>query len=202
MRQLIMPPQRPPQRATFTITYMRMWDYASRNGTNTQLLLRHQPESAWLLLASEKAVNKFNLQPMALLSPSHWAGLDPAQMGLGPVHATHALLKKHKLKFDDIDYWELNEAFAGQVLACLAAFADANYCKQELHARQAWGEIPLEKLNIHGGAVACGHPVGMTGARIVLHMVHILKQQNAQRGIATLCIGGGQGGAMMVEDVS
>ena len=158
--------------------------------------------AAWLLLASEKAVNKFNLQPLAVLSPSYWAGLDPSEMGLGPVHATHALLKKHKLKLDDIDYWELNEAFAGQVLACLAALADADYCKQMLHTRQAWGEISLDKLNIHGGAVACGHPVGMTGARIVLHMIHILRQQNAQRGIATLCIGGGQGGAMMVEAIS
>jgi len=157
--------------------------------------------AAWLMLASEKAVKKYQLQPIAILSPAYWAGLDPSQMGLGPVHATDALLKKHKLKIDDIDYWELNEAFAGQVLACLAAFADADYCKQMLSTRQAWGDIPLEKLNIHGGAVACGHPVGMTGARIVLHMIHALKQKHAQRGVATLCIGGGQGGAMMVEAV-
>ena len=157
--------------------------------------------ACWLLLASERAVEKYQLEPMATLTPSHWAGLDPSEMGLGPVHATHALLKKHKLALDDIDWWELNEAFAGQVLACLAAFSDADYCKQMLAAKKAWGEIPLEKLNIHGGAVACGHPVGMTGARIVLHMIHTLKQNNAHRGVATLCIGGGQGGAMMVEAV-
>ena len=155
--------------------------------------------AAWLLLASERAVKKYQLEPIAKLSPCHWAGLDPSEMGLGPVHATHALFKKHKLNIEDIDYWELNEAFAGQVLACLAAFSDEDYCKQMLGTKKAWGEIALEKLNIHGGAVACGHPVGMTGARIVLHMIHTLRQNNAHRGIATLCIGGGQGGAMMVE---
>jgi acetyl-CoA C-acetyltransferase len=158
--------------------------------------------ASWLLLASEKAVKKYQLEPIAILSPCHWAGLDPSEMGLGPVHATNALLKKHKLTISDIDFWELNEAFAGQVLACLAAFNDAKYCKQMFNLRQAWGEIPLDKLNIHGGAVACGHPVGMTGNRIVLHMIHTLRQQKANRGIATLCIGGGQGGAMLVETLS
>lgn len=157
--------------------------------------------AAWLLLASEKAVSKYQLTPLAKLSTCHWAGLDPAEMGLGPVHATDMLLKKHKLQLSDVDYWELNEAFAGQVLACLAAFADGDYCKQVLNAKKVWGEIDQSKLNVHGGAVACGHPVGMTGARIVLHMAHILKQNNASKGIATLCIGGGQGGAMLVEAV-
>jgi acetyl-CoA C-acetyltransferase len=155
--------------------------------------------AAWLILASEKAVNQHNLTPLAKLTSCHWAGLDPSEMGLGPVHATDLLLKKNKLTLDDIDYWELNEAFSGQVLACLAAFNDADYCKQQLNTKKAWGEINPEKLNIHGGAVACGHPVGMTGARIVLHMIHTLKQKNAHKGVATLCIGGGQGGAMLVE---
>lgn len=155
--------------------------------------------AAWLMLASEKFVKQHNLTPLAKLTSCYWAGLDPSEMGLGPVHATDILLKKNKLGLGDIDYWELNEAFAGQVLACLAAFNDKDYCKEKLNTRKAWGEIDQEKLNIHGGAVACGHPVGMTGARIVLHMIHTLKQKNAQKGIATLCIGGGQGGAMLVE---
>ena len=155
--------------------------------------------AAWLMLASEKFVKQHNLAPLAKLTSCHWAGLDPSEMGLGPVHATDILLKKNKLTLGDIDYWELNEAFAGQVLACLAAFNDDAYCKDKLNTKKAWGEIDQEKLNIHGGAVACGHPVGMTGARIVLHMIHTLKQKNAHRGIATLCIGGGQGGAMLVE---
>lgn len=155
--------------------------------------------AAWLMLASEKFVKQFNLTPLAKLTSCHWAGLDPSEMGLGPVHATDELLKKNKLALDDIDYWELNEAFAGQVLACLAAFNDSVYCKEKLNTKKAWGEIDQDKINIHGGAVACGHPVGMTGARIVLHMIHTLKQKNAHRGVATLCIGGGQGGAMLVE---
>ena len=155
--------------------------------------------AAWLLLASEKAVKQYDLSPLAKLTSCHWAGLDPSEMGLGPVHATDKLLKKNKLVLEDIDYWELNEAFAGQVLACLAAFNDEDYCQEKLNNKSAWGEIDQEKLNIHGGAVSCGHPVGMTGARIVLHMIHTLKQNNAHRGVATLCIGGGQGGAMLVE---
>ena len=157
--------------------------------------------ASWLLLASEKAIKQYDLTPIATLTSCHWAALDPSEMGLGPVHATDLLLKDSKLKLDDIDYWELNEAFAGQVLACLAAFADKDYCKEVLSTKQPWGEIDQATLNVHGGAVACGHPVGMTGARIVLHMIHLLKQNNAQRGIATLCIGGGQGGAMLVEAV-
>lgn len=155
--------------------------------------------AAWLLLASGKAVEKYKLTPLAQLTSCHWGALDPAEMGLGPVYATDKLLKHNKLALKDIDYWEINEAFAGQVLACLEAFADKNYCKEFLGNKQAWGVIDQDKLNIHGGGVACGHPVGMTGARIVLHMIHILRNQQARRGVATLCIGGGQGGAMLVE---
>ena len=157
--------------------------------------------AAWLMLASEKAVKQLNLSPLAKISSCHWAGLDPSEMGLGPVHATDKLLKKNKLTLEDIDYWELNEAFSGQVLACLAALNDDGYCKEKLNTKKAWGEIDQEKLNVHGGAVACGHPVGMTGARIVLHMINTLNQKKAQRGVATLCIGGGQGGAMLVETI-
>ena len=155
--------------------------------------------AAWLILASGKAIEKYKLTPLAQLTSCHWGALDPSEMGLGPVYATDKLLKHEKLSLKDIDFWEINEAFAGQVLACLAAFADDAYCKEFLGNKKAWGEIDQEKLNINGGAVACGHPVGMTGARIVLHMVHVLRNQNARRGIATLCIGGGQGGAMLVE---
>ena len=155
--------------------------------------------AAWLLLASGKAVDKYMLDPLAQLTSCHWGALDPSEMGLGPVYATDKLLKQNKLSLSDIEYWEINEAFAGQVLACLEAFADDAYCKDFLGNKKAWGEIDQEKLNVHGGGVACGHPVGMTGARIVLHMVHLLREQEARRGVATLCIGGGQGGAMLVE---
>ena len=157
--------------------------------------------AACLLLASEKAVKKFSLNVKARIAASSWAALDPSEMGLGPVHAVSKLLSKSHLKSDHVDYWEINEAFAAQVLACLAAMKDKNYCTNYLPVRSLIGEIDEEKLNIHGGAIACGHPIGMTGARIVLHAANTLKLLRAKRGIATLCIGGGQGGAMLIENM-
>ena len=122
-------------------------------------------------------------------------------MGFGPVHAATPLLKRRRLNFDKIDYWEINEAFAGQVLACLRAFADNAYCRDELGLRKAMGVIDEERLNVDGGAVALGHPVGSSGARIVLHLLKVLEQRQARRGLAAICIGGGQGGAMLLERV-
>ncbi|MEX2352930.1 MAG: acetyl-CoA C-acetyltransferase [Gammaproteobacteria bacterium] len=155
--------------------------------------------ASWVVLASEKAVKKYQLPVLGRIIDSEWAGLLPQQMGLGPVHAMTPLMKRQKLKIDDIDYYEINEAFAAQVLACVAAWKDSGYCRSELHLRTAFGEIDMERLNVDGGAVAIGHPVGTSGARIVLHLCHVLAQKNAKRGMAAICIGGGQGGAMLVE---
>ena len=155
--------------------------------------------AAWLVLANESIIKKYNLPVLGKIVDSEWAGLDPAQMGLGPVHAMTPLLKRHKFKLDDIDYWEINEAFAAQVLANIEAWKDSKYCREELHQRSALGELDQEKLNIDGGGISIGHPVGASGARIVLHLLHVLERNNANRGIASLCIGGGQGGAMLVE---
>ncbi len=155
--------------------------------------------AAMLILASEKAVEKHDLKVMGVMKDSNWAGLEPAQMGLGPVHATTPMLKRNRLGLDDIDYWEINEAFAGQVLACLKAWEDPDYCKQELKLRSAFGSIDQQRLNVDGGGVSLGHPVGASGARIVLHLLHVLERNKAKRGVATLCIGGGQGGAVLVE---
>jgi acetyl-CoA C-acetyltransferase len=152
-----------------------------------------------LLLASEAAVAKWNLQPIGRIVDSQWSGLDPAQMGLGPVHAATPILQRHGLGLNDLDAWEINEAFAAQVLGCLAAWRDDDYCRQELGLPGALGALDEEKLNIDGGAVALGHPVGASGARIVLHLLQILKARGGKRGIATICIGGGLGGAMLVE---
>jgi len=155
--------------------------------------------AAWLLLASEEAVTRWNLKPLGRIVDSQWAGLDPAQMGLGPVHAATPLLQRHGLALADIDYWELNEAFAAQVLGCLAAWQSDDYCRAELGLPGALGSIDPERLNVDGGAVALGHPVGASGTRIVLHLLHVLRRNQAKRGIATICIGGGLGGAMLVE---
>ncbi len=157
--------------------------------------------AALLLLASETAVNKWNLPVLGRIVDCEWAGLDPAQMGLGPVHAMTPIMKRHKFTLDDIDYWEINEAFATQVQSCLAAWNEAKYCREELHIRGVMGELDESKLNVDGGGVSLGHPVGASGARIVLHLLHVLERNKAQRGMASLCIGGGQGGAMLVERV-
>jgi acetyl-CoA C-acetyltransferase len=155
--------------------------------------------AAWLLLASAAAVDRWQLQPIGRIVDSQWAGLEPEQMGLGPVHATTPLLQRHGLGVDDIDYWELNEAFAAQVLGCQAAWQDADYCREQLGLPGPLGRLADERLNVDGGAVAIGHPVGASGARIVLHLLHVLRRNNAKCGVATICIGGGQGGAMLVE---
>ncbi len=154
-----------------------------------------------LLLASEKALKDHNLTPVAQILDCEWAGLEPAQMGLGPVHAITPILQRNKYDFNDIDYFEINEAFAAQVLACLAAWQDEQYCKQELQLNAPLGELSMDKLNVDGGGISLGHPVGASGARIVLHLMNILQRTKTTRGIASLCIGGGQGGAMMIERV-
>lgn len=155
--------------------------------------------ASWLLVASGEAVKRHDLPVLARLADVRWAGLDPAQMGLGPVHATTALLKANGLKRKDIDYWEINEAFAAQVLACLAAWEDKDYCRNELGLDKPFGALDPERLNVDGGAVSIGHPVGTSGARVVLHMIHVLRREKARRGVATMCIGGGQGGAALIE---
>ena len=155
--------------------------------------------AAWMLLASEEALKKHGLEPIGRIVDSEWAGLDPAQMGLGPVHAATPILKRHGLGLDDLDYWEINEAFAAQVLGCLAAWRDEKYCRDELGLNASLGDLNQDKLNIDGGAIALGHPVGASGTRIVLHLLKTLKRNQAKRGIACICIGGGLGGAMLVE---
>jgi acetyl-CoA C-acetyltransferase len=157
--------------------------------------------AAWVILASEEAVERYGLQVMGRIVDCAWAGLDPARMGLGPVYASSALLKRQGLRLDQIDYWEINEAFAAQVLACLKAFASERFCREELGLKGALGEIDRSRLNVDGGAIAVGHPVGMSGARIVLHLLRVLAERGGKLGVATLCIGGGQGGAMLLERV-
>jgi acetyl-CoA C-acetyltransferase len=155
--------------------------------------------AAWTLLASEEAVAKHGLKPIGRIVDTEWAGLDPAQMGLGPVHAVTPILKRRKLALADIDAWEINEAFAAQVLACLRAWADNDYCRNELGLDGALGALDESRLNVDGGAIAQGHPVGASGARIVLHLLQVLKRTGGKRGMASICIGGGLGGAVLVE---
>jgi acetyl-CoA C-acetyltransferase len=157
--------------------------------------------ASWVILASEKAVKEHKLTPKAAIVDSEWSALDPAVMGLGPVYCATAILQRHQLTLDDIELWELNEAFAAQVLGCLAAWEDAEFCRDALGLAGAAGRIPRERLNVDGGAIGIGHPVGASGNRIVLHLVNAMKRLGNRRGIATECIGGGQGGAMLIEAI-
>ena len=141
--------------------------------------------AAALLLASEAFVKNNNLKPMARIVAATSAGVDPRTMGIGPVPAMHKLEKKTGLQPQDFEVIELNEAFAAQVLAC----------DRELH-------FDRERLNVNGGAIALGHPIGATGARIVVTLLHEMRKRHARKGAATLCVSGGMGMAIAVEGIS
>lgn len=157
--------------------------------------------ASWVILASEQAVREHKLEPRAVIRDSEWSALNPSIMGLGPVLCSTAILKRHGLDLGEIELWELNEAFAAQVLACLAAWEDEDFCRDVLALDKPAGRIDRDKLNVDGGAIGLGHPVGASGNRIVLHLVNAMKRLGLKRGIATECIGGGQGGAMLIETV-
>ncbi len=157
--------------------------------------------ASWVILASEDAVKRHGLQPLAVIRDSEWSALDPSVMGLGPVLCSTEMMKRNELTRESIELWEINEAFAAQVLACLAAWEDETFCREVLDLPDAFGPIDRDSLNVDGGAVSLGHPVGTSGNRIVLHLVRAMERLGRKRGIATECIGGGQGGAMLVEMV-
>lgn len=128
-----------------------------------------------------------------------FAGCDPRRMGLGPVFATSKLLERTGIDMKDVDLIEINEAFAAQVIANEKAFASDEFARKHLGRSKALGEIDRARLNVNGGAIALGHPVGATGARLPLTLLKELRRRNLRYGLATLCIGGGQGGAVLVE---
>lgn len=143
--------------------------------------------AAFVILASESVVRERNLRPLAWIVASASAAVDPAYMGYGPVPATTRALAKAGWKLSDIELAELNEAFAAQSLAVLRGF------EKEL------GGIDADIVNVNGGAIALGHPVGASGARILVTLLHEMAKRDLHRGLATLCVGGGQGIAMLVE---
>jgi 3-oxoadipyl-CoA thiolase len=138
--------------------------------------------AAAVLVASERAVKEHGLRPLGRWVSSGVAGVNPRRMGLGPVPASRAALERSGLRLGDIDLWEVNEAFAVQVLACQRAL-----------------DIDSERLNVNGGAIALGHPLGASGARILATLLHELRRCGGRRGVATMCIGVGQGIAAVVE---
>jgi acetyl-CoA acetyltransferase len=120
-------------------------------------------------------------------------------MGLGPVFATAKLLNKLNLTLADVDLIELNEAFAAVVLANERAFASPEFAREQLGRAEPLGALGRDRLNVNGGAIALGHPVGASGTRLVLTLLKELRRRKLRRGLATLCVGGGQGGAVLVE---
>lgn len=155
--------------------------------------------AAALLLMNEKKAKASGLTILGTITGYSFTGCDPRRMGLGPYFSTAKLLKELNLSMKDIDLIELNEAFSAQVLANQYAFSSKQYAKDHLGWDEALGEIPDEKLNVNGGAVALGHPVGATGARLILTLLLEMRRRSSHRGLATLCIGGGQGAAFVLE---
>ncbi len=152
-----------------------------------------------LLCMSVARAKQLGLSPLAIVRGTATAGLSPSTMGLGPVHATPKALAKAGLSLADLDLVEINEAFAAQVLGCVAAFANDDYCQRELGLAGAMGELDPRRVNCNGGAIALGHPIAASGARLLLTLAHELRQQGKRHGLATLCIGGGQGQAVVLE---
>jgi acetyl-CoA acetyltransferase len=120
-------------------------------------------------------------------------------MGLGPVFAADRALAAASLELSDCELFEINEAFAAQVLACVAAAKSEAFARDELSRNKALGEIPSERLNVNGGAIALGHPVGASGARLLLTILMEMRRRRLKRGLASLCVGGGQGAAFVLE---
>ena len=135
-----------------------------------------------MLLASDEAVKKYNLKPLAKIVSMAVAGVDPSVMGIGPVPATKKALERAGLKVSDLDLIELNEAFASQSIACIKELGlDGN------------------KVNVNGGSIAIGHPLGCSGVRISATLLHEMKRRNVRFGLATMCVGVGQGAAVIYE---
>lgn len=155
--------------------------------------------AAALVVMPGEAVRAEGRRPLGYLRAYAYAGCDPARMGLGPVFATSKLLQKTSLSLRDIDLIEMNEAFAAVVLGNEKAFASPQFAREQLGSSSALGELDRARLNVNGGAIALGHPVGATGTRLVLTLLKELRRRNLHRGLATLCVGGGQGAALLVE---
>jgi acetyl-CoA C-acetyltransferase/acetyl-CoA acyltransferase len=153
-----------------------------------------------LLLVSEDALKRFNLTPLARIVDYHFSGLEPERMGMGPLVAIDGVLERTGLTLKEMDLVEINEAFAAQVIAVRMALKDAAI-SERFGVSKAHGEIADDILNVNGGAIALGHPVGSTGCRLVTTLAHELKRRKARYGLASLCIGGGQGGAVVIENL-
>jgi acetyl-CoA acetyltransferase family protein len=152
-----------------------------------------------LLIGDQATAERWPVPPLGRIRSFAFAGLSPRRMGLGPVFASARALQSASLELADCELFEINEAFAAQVLACLAAAKSEAFARDELGRSSPLGEFPLERLNVNGGAIALGHPVGASGARLLLTLLMEMRRRRLRRGLASLCVGGGQGAAFVVE---
>jgi acetyl-CoA acetyltransferase family protein len=152
-----------------------------------------------LLVMSERRASELGFTPLGALVGYAYAGCDPSRMGLGPLFAIARAEAQTGLTLESADLIELNEAFASQTLAVLKGAQSDGFARKSLGRERALGEVPMEKLNVNGGGIALGHPVGATGARLVLASLKELHRRKARRALVTLCVGGGQGAALWLE---
>jgi acetyl-CoA C-acetyltransferase/acetyl-CoA acyltransferase len=152
-----------------------------------------------LLVMSERSAARLGFSPLGVLAGYAYAGCDPRRMGLGPAFAIARAEAQTGLTLAEADLIELNEAFAAQTLAVLKCAQSGQFARNFLGRENPLGEIPIEKLNMNGGAIALGHPVGATGARIILTALKDLQRRKARRALVSLCVGGGQGAALWLE---
>ena len=156
--------------------------------------------AAAVVLMSESEAKRRKIKPLGYLKDYAYASLEPNRMGLGPVYATSKLLEKNvQLKIKSFDLIEINEAFAGQVIANLKAFESKEFAKKYLGRKTEIGKIDKKILNVNGGSIALGHPIGMTGTRLALHLLYAMQREKKQNSLATLCVGGGQGAALHLQ---
>ena len=171
-----------------------------KNGTVTVGNACQVTDGAVALLIGDRATaERWPVPPLGRIRSFAFAGLSPRRMGLGPVFAAARALQCAGLELHDCELFEINEAFAAQVLACVSAAKSDGFAREELARTRALGEFPLERLNVNGGAIALGHPVGASGARLLLTLLLEMRRRRVRRGLAALCVGGGQGAAFVLE---
>ena len=192
-------------------------DNGPRQGQNIQALQKLKPyfdrklgtvtvasssqitDGAGACLLMRESTPKKRDNSLGYLKGYAYAGCDPHRMGLGPTYATHKLLRQHELTMSDIELVEINEAFAAQVLANVHAFESESFAREELNDTSPVGSINMDSLNVNGGAIALGHPLGASGIRIAVTLLYEMHRRDLTRGLATLCVGGGQGGSFILE---
>ena len=176
--------------------------FDKKGGTVTAGNSSQITDGSAVLLVGSSSAQQFGLEPIGRLRAYAYAGLAPERMGLGPVFAMQKLFKETGLRLDQADVIEINEAFAAQVIACTKTAESESLARKFGLDGPLCNEFPIDRLNPRGGSIALGHPVGTTGARLVLSALDQLQKNDKQHALTTLCVGGGQGAALWIERLS